>query len=72
MTGSTFKVIGAGAVYIVDGAHVTHSNISEAKPERTLSMHGIVLHVLSSGDEFDMATRTPALTISAVGQEQPA
>lgn len=61
VNGKTFKVIGAGAVYVVDGEHVTHSNISEAKPERTLSMHGVMLHVLSAGDRFDMATRMPAL-----------
>ena len=70
--GDVFKVIGAGAVYIVDGAHVTHSNISEAKPERTLSMHGVTLHVLSSGDEYDMATRKPALSLKEISQEQTA
>jgi len=72
VTGSTFKVIGAGAVYIVDGEHVTHSNISEAKPERTLSMHGVVLHVLSSGDEFDMDSRTPALSVPQVTEGEKA
>jgi cyanophycinase len=56
---SRFRVIGAGAVYVVDGSRVTHSNIAEASPERTLSMHGVQLHVLSSGDWFDLDTRKP-------------
>jgi cyanophycinase len=59
--GETFKVLGVGAVYVVDGEGVTHSNISEAKPERTLSMHGVTLHVLSSGDEFNIANRQPVM-----------
>ncbi|TGX56249.1 cyanophycinase [Sphingomonas gei] len=55
-----FRVIGAGAVYIVDGSGVTHSNIAEASPERTLSMHEVRLHVLSDGDGFDLERRAPA------------
>ena len=57
--GDTFKVLGAGAVYIVDGAGVTHSNIAEAEPERTLSMYDVRMHVLSSGDRFDLKRRRP-------------
>jgi cyanophycinase len=55
-----FEVIGNGCVYIVDGAGVTYSNIAEARPERPLSMYDIRLHVLSSGDTFDLAKRRPA------------
>ncbi len=55
----TFTVIGSGAVYVVDGAGVTHCNLAEARPERVLSMHGVTVHVLSSGDRFDLAKRRP-------------
>jgi cyanophycinase len=55
-----FEVIGSGCVYVVDGAGVTQSNIAEARPERALSMYDIRLHVLSSGDTFDLARRRPA------------
>jgi cyanophycinase len=58
--GDRFTVIGVGAVTIVDGAGVTHSNIAEARPERTLSMHDVCLHVLSSGDAFNLTDRRPA------------
>jgi cyanophycinase len=56
---SRFEVIGNGCVYIVDGAGVTYSNIAEARPERSLSMYDVRLHVLSSGDTFDLAKRRP-------------
>ncbi len=58
--GERFEVIGSGCAYVVDGAGVTHSNIAEARPERALSMYDIRLHVLSSGDSFDLAGRRPA------------
>jgi cyanophycinase len=58
--GDSFRVIGSGAVYVADGAGVTHSNIAEAEPDRTLSLYDVRLHVLSSGDVFDLARRRPA------------
>jgi cyanophycinase len=57
--GDRFRVIGAGAVYIVDGEHVSHSNLAEARPERVLSMHDVRVHVLGTGDEFDLKERRP-------------
>ena len=58
---SRFEVVGNGCVYVADGAGVTRSNIAEARPERALSMYDIRLHVLSSGDPFDLAKRRPAV-----------
>ncbi|HZH51869.1 MAG TPA: cyanophycinase [Microvirga sp.] len=58
--GRQFEVIGSGAVYVVDGASVTHSNIAEAEPERALSMYDVRLHVLSAGDRFDLSSRRPS------------
>jgi cyanophycinase len=54
-----FDVIGDGCVYVVDGAGITHSNIAEARSDCALSMYDIRLHVLSSGDAFDIASRRP-------------
>lgn len=54
------RVIGSGAVYCVDGAHVTHSNIAEGETDLALSMHGVALHVLSRGDTLDLRSREPA------------
>jgi cyanophycinase len=52
-------VIGSGAVYVVDAENVTASNIAEARPENTLSMFDVRLHVLASGDGLDLTTRRP-------------
>ncbi|WP_114951214.1 cyanophycinase [Sphingosinicella terrae] len=57
--GDRFEVIGSGAVYVVDGAGVTHSNVAEADLDRVLSMHGVRVHVLGTGDRFDLRERKP-------------
>jgi cyanophycinase len=53
------RVIGKGAVYIVDGSPVSYSNLTEEAPDRTLSMFDVKLHILSMGDGYDLRTRTP-------------
>ena len=57
--GRRFRVIGSGAAYVVDGEASTHSNIAEARAERALSMFNVCMHVLSSGDRFDLDARKP-------------
>lgn len=59
MEGRCMRVIGVGAVYVVDGEGITHSNIAEADHKSTLSVHDVRLHVLSAGDTFDLDTRKP-------------
>jgi len=54
-----FEVHGHSGVYVVDGEGVTQSNIAEAKPNRTLSMFDIRMHVLTAGDRFSLAERKP-------------
>jgi len=54
-----FSVIGSGAVYLVDAGDVTHSNITEASTDEALSIYDLKLHVLSSGDAFNLDTRRP-------------
>ena len=53
-----FRVLGSGAVYIVDGSTVSRSNIAEARPDRTLSMFDVKVHVLSDSDHFNLTART--------------
>jgi cyanophycinase len=57
--GERFRVIGSGAVYVVDGADVSYCNVAEARAECALSMHDVRVHVLSDGDEFDLKSRRP-------------
>jgi cyanophycinase len=54
-----FRVIGSGAVYVVDGSKVTFSNINEADPDVPLCIYGVRLHVLNQSDRFDLKKRRP-------------
>lgn len=58
--GSQFRVIGSGAVYIVDAAGVTYSDVADEKADTTPSIFDIRLHVLSDGQKFDLETRRPS------------
>jgi cyanophycinase len=53
------RVLGEGAVYIVDGRQVTSTNMDDDNENETLSIFNVRLHVLSQGDEFDLWTREP-------------
>src|SRR3954469_4071256 len=57
--GDEFRVIGSGAVYVVDGTDVSYCNVAEARAESALSMHDVRVHVLSNGDSFDLKQRRP-------------
>lgn len=59
--GTRFRVIGCGAVYVVDASGVTQSNVAEAEPDAALSVYDLRLHVLSKGDAFDLTSRRPHL-----------
>jgi cyanophycinase len=56
----TLRMLGSGAVYIVDGHDLTYTNISQFSFGRALSVFGVKLHALSSGDRFDTHSRHPA------------
>lgn len=53
------KVIGNGAVYIIDGSLINHTNISEQYRDKTLSIFNVKLHVLIKGNRFDLINKIP-------------
>lgn len=53
------KVIGNGAVYFLDGADLTFSNVSEKYQEEILSMYNVKMHILTAGNRFDLQKRAP-------------
>ncbi|HWJ54460.1 MAG TPA: cyanophycinase [Propionibacteriaceae bacterium] len=55
--GTQLEVVGRGAVTVVDGQHIV-ANAHAAKRTAPLQVSGAVLHVLPSGSQFDLATRT--------------
>jgi cyanophycinase len=55
------RIVGTGAVYIVDGRGLTFTNAAEDRQGK-LSAHGFIVHVLAEHDLFDLTTRTPKNT----------
>lgn len=53
-----FKVLGEGAVYVIDAHDSSGTNISD-NSQNTLSIFNIKIHLLSSGDEFDLTNNQP-------------
>ena len=56
----TFRVIGSGAVYVLDARGATYSNIADATADETMSIYDVTVHVLSKNDSFDLRNRRPA------------
>jgi cyanophycinase len=54
-----FTVIGAGGVYVVDGAEMSDTNLAEGARDEVLSCFDIRLHVLKAGQQFDLNQRRP-------------
>ncbi len=54
--GRLLEVIGRGSVFIVDGAHVV-TNSATASRSQPLLVSGAVLHVLPTGNAFDLSER---------------
>jgi|GEM_PF-6906970 len=54
-----FRVLGSGAVYIVDGSGITYSSLSEENTDGVISMDNVRLHVLGTDDRFDLQSRDP-------------
>jgi cyanophycinase len=56
-----FQVIGSGAVYVVDGSGLTHTNVSERTSRSTLCLFDVTLHILNDQARFDLRTRRPSI-----------
>ncbi|HYP05364.1 MAG TPA: cyanophycinase [Bryobacteraceae bacterium] len=67
--GDTFEVVGEGAVYVLDGRPITHTNLNEQEADKTISVFDVRVHVLSHGDRYQMEARRPE---APKGSEVPA
>jgi cyanophycinase len=56
-----FRVVGSGAVYVVDGTGVSYSSLSERRAEGILSIFDVKVHVLGDGDTYDLTQRCPTI-----------
>jgi cyanophycinase len=53
-----FSVMGSGAVYVIDGRNATYTNLAEDAGDAA-SIHGLIIHVLTTADSFDLEKRVP-------------
>lgn len=56
---SFLRVIGSGAVYIIDGRDISYTNVSEQYQEEILSIFNVKMHILKKGNAFDLSKRVP-------------
>ncbi len=53
------RVVGSGAVYIIDGSNISDTNVSEQYQNNILSIFNVKMHVLKDGNRFDLTSRIP-------------
>jgi cyanophycinase len=54
-----FRVVGSGAVYVVDGSTISYSNMAEQSPDDIVTVHEARVHILGQGSAFDLIERRP-------------
>jgi cyanophycinase len=57
--GNEFRVVGSGAVTIIDGSQIRHSNLPYRREDEPLGLCGVTLHVLPAGYKYDLKKRQP-------------
>ena len=55
--GNEFEVIGSGMIIVFDAKNLTHNNEKILEIGTPMTMTNLVVHVLSSGDRFNIETR---------------
>jgi cyanophycinase len=59
--GKEFRVIGEGAVTVVDAGAITFSNLPDIGEDESLALYDVKLHVLPEGHRFDLEKREPIM-----------
>jgi cyanophycinase len=60
-----FEVLGKNAVYVIDGAGVTYTNVAQSAADQTMSMHDVKIHILAEGETFSLENRKPKINSSS-------
>ncbi|MBP7478226.1 MAG: cyanophycinase [Chitinophagales bacterium] len=53
----TLEIIGSGAVILVDGQNIRHSNIAEIADGSPISVENIKVHILERGNQYNLQTK---------------
>lgn len=59
--GTEFRVLGAGAVTVVDAGDITFTNLPDISEDEALALYNVKLHVLPAGHRFDLEGRCPVI-----------
>jgi cyanophycinase len=59
--GREFRVMGEGAVTVVDAGAITYTNLPDISEGDGLALYDVKLHVLPEGHRFDLEKRAPIL-----------
>ena len=54
------RVLGDGAVYVVDGSRINYLSLSDRQADGVLTICNVVFNVLGANDEYDLTARAPA------------
>jgi cyanophycinase len=66
MEGETlFRVVGTGAVYVVDGSEISFSSFAERSASDVTCIHNARVHVLGDGSWFDLSQRRPVTEVES-------
>lgn len=56
--GYHLKAIGSGSVVIIDGKNIDYNNIADISIGQPISVENIIVHIMSSGDVYNLQNRT--------------
>ncbi|HKS29603.1 MAG TPA: cyanophycinase [Pyrinomonadaceae bacterium] len=59
--GREFRVVGEGAVTVVDAGAITFTNLPDIGEDESLALYDVKIHVLPEGHRFDLEKRAPII-----------
>jgi cyanophycinase len=62
--GDEFKVVGRGAVTIIDESEATYDKLDDLLKDEAMAVCGVRLHILPQGFRFNLKTRKPVFSKS--------
>ncbi|MEF9935142.1 MAG: cyanophycinase [Clostridium sp.] len=57
----SFRVIGEGAVTVVDGNYIAHTNVSELSQDEILAITDVEMHILPRGYGYSLKSKAPII-----------
>jgi cyanophycinase len=61
VTGDEFKVVGSGAITVVDETTATHNNLEGLLKDEPIALCHVKLHILPHGYRFNLKTHQPLI-----------